>query len=158
MFSGSNWAASDKKIFADVGIAEDYANVVKDCPASLTFICYPTPCGGLKAHKDIVLATVLFITKPGLEVYINNVGWQAVKPNPGYVVLNLGNALELMTGGRYYSALHRVCESDDERLSIVSFIYPKPTMPLINYTNGQQLYVNFNEFFKEQIKIVYPGA
>jgi len=146
-----------KKIFADAGILDHYADVIKDGSASLSFICYPLPSGGLKAHKDTVLVTVLFITKPGLEVYIEQFGWQEVKPKPGYLVLNVGNSLELMTAGRYRSALHRVRESHDSRLSIASFIGPNPAIPLINYITGQQLYANFATFAIEQHKIIYPG-
>ena len=96
-----------KKIFEHENILQFYNEIIDHYTASLTFIYYPYPSKmnrNLKAHKDIGLVTVLYITKPGLEIYAND-EWNPIDPQSDYVVVNVGVCLELMTGGAYPSSL-----------------------------------------------------
>lgn len=152
-----------QKIFEAEGIDSFYKNTVSNYTASLSFIYYPyiqstTLERKLKAHKDFVLITVLYITKPVLSLYVNE-NWYAIDPKPGYVVVNIGNSLEIMTGHTYNSSLHRVHPPiDQDRLSISLFFGPNFDIPICNYKTGEQHYKNFQSLLEEQAKIVYPGT
>jgi isopenicillin N synthase-like dioxygenase len=46
---------------------------------------------------------------------------------PGGLVVNAGDLLVLVSGGRYRSALHRVvCAEKAERISVPVFVQPAP--------------------------------
>lgn len=112
---------------------------------------------GLKPHKDFGLITLLWITKPGLEVYYNKT-WHPVDPKPGYIVVNLANALVEMLEGNQVpceSALHRVRPVSNERLSFGLFIDPSLKQPINNLTSGTQLYPDGQSYLKEQFRITY---
>jgi isopenicillin N synthase-like dioxygenase len=80
---------------------------------------------GVAQHTDYGLLTLLAQDDcGGLEVKSRN-GWVDVEPVPNTFVCNIGDMLERMTGGRYRSTLHRVCNtSGRERLSFPFFFDP----------------------------------
>jgi isopenicillin N synthase-like dioxygenase len=108
----------------------------------------------LSAHKDFGIMTVLYIDEPGLEVNYQNT-WLPISPKPGTVIVNLGNAMELMTGGQCHSALHRVINAPANRISAVYFVNPNYRQPVINYTNNSVIASTGELFFKEQFNQVY---
>ncbi|RMZ71187.1 oxidoreductase 2OG-Fe(II) oxygenase family [Pyrenophora seminiperda CCB06] len=67
-------------------------------------------------HTDIGSLTVLLSNTPGLQILAHNaagggtgeVNWEFVAPRANCAVINLGDSLSMMTGGRTASALHRV--------------------------------------------------
>ena len=81
---------------------------------------------GVAEHTDYGLVTVLAHDgRPGLEVR-GPQGWEAVPAVADAFVVNLGDMLEAMTGGRYRSTPHRVASATDgpDRLSFPVFFDP----------------------------------
>lgn len=108
----------------------------------------------LNAHKDFGLLTIVFFEEPGLEVkYLND--WLAIPPQKDCVVVNLGNALELMTGQRCHSALHRVSNATDNRISMVYFFNPAAKQQVRNYVDKTVIAPSGEQFFKEQFTAFY---
>lgn len=80
---------------------------------------------GVAEHTDYGLLTLLAQDHHGgLEVRGPD-GWVDVPAEPGALVVNLGDMLDRMTGGRYRSTPHRVRASrDGDRLSFPFFLDP----------------------------------
>jgi isopenicillin N synthase-like dioxygenase len=80
---------------------------------------------GVGAHTDYGLLTLLYQDEVGgLEVQYDN-RWIEVPYIPGSLVINVGDMLERLTGGRYTSALHRVINrSAQSRISMPFFFDP----------------------------------
>jgi len=90
---------------------------------------YPPTAGdapgwGVAEHTDYGLLTLLHQDGRGLEVRVDD-RWVEVEPVDGGIVCNLGDMLELMTGGTYRSTPHRVRNrSGRDRLSFPFFFDP----------------------------------
>jgi isopenicillin N synthase-like dioxygenase len=98
------------------------------------------------AHEDINLITLLVAaTAPGLQVCDTRDRWRDVPADPGTVVVNAGDMLEMATGGYYRSTPHRVVnprasESGRSRLSMPLFLHPWPEVRLSDrHTAGSYL-------------------
>ncbi len=95
------------------------------------------------AHEDINLITLLIAaTASGLEVKTREGKWIEVQEQPDSIVVNVGDMLQLFSGGRLISTTHRVRNSDRERFSMPYFIHPRPEVVLhkeSNYTAGEYL-------------------
>lgn len=82
---------------------------------------------GVAEHTDYGLVTILAHDgTPGLQVRATGGGWIDVPAVDGTFVVNLGDMLERMTGGRYLSTPHRVRHGggDRDRLSFPFFFDP----------------------------------
>src|SRR6266496_6436060 len=113
-------------------------------PSQLRLIHYPFDESaedrpGIGAHTDYECFTLLRPTAPGLEV-LNGAGeWIDVPPLPDAFVLNIGDMLELWTGGEFIATTHRVRKVRQERYSFPLFFsvdYSTVVAPLPRY--GQQ--------------------
>lgn len=83
---------------------------------------------GVGAHKDYGwLALVLQDEHQGLEVRTDDGGWIEATPVPGTLVVNVGEALEVATGGYLRANVHRVVAPRDgeDRYSVPSFLAPR---------------------------------
>jgi isopenicillin N synthase-like dioxygenase len=81
-------------------------------------------------HEDINLITVLPASEePGLQLLGRDGSWYRVPCDPGSVAVNVGEMLELATGGHYPATTHRVVNPVGEsarrsRLALPLFLHP----------------------------------
>ncbi|KAB2616396.1 feruloyl CoA ortho-hydroxylase 1-like [Pyrus ussuriensis x Pyrus communis] len=86
-------------------------------------------------HSDISTLTILLQDDiGGLYVRRNDngndkdSGWIHVPPVKGSLVINIGDALQIISNGRYKSVEHRVAvNSSKNRVSIPIFVFPRPS-------------------------------
>ncbi|KAJ9564871.1 hypothetical protein OSB04_000837 [Centaurea solstitialis] len=90
---------------------------------------YPEPehVIGLSPHSDALGITFLLQINEvdGLQIKKDG-NWMPVKPLNDAFIVNIGDALEILTNGLYKSIEHRaIVNSKKERLSIATFLGPK---------------------------------
>ncbi|OGT62353.1 MAG: 2OG-Fe(II) oxygenase [Gammaproteobacteria bacterium RIFCSPHIGHO2_12_FULL_43_28] len=98
------------------------------------------------AHEDINLITLLpAATAPGLEVLDRSGQWHAVACDPGNIVVNVGDMLQMCTNNYFRSTKHRVVNPLTEtenrsRFSMPLFLHPREEVRLAkNFTAGEYL-------------------
>lgn len=103
-------------------------------------------------HEDIDLLTVLpSATQPGLEAMDLDGHWHKIACDPGQLVVNAGDMLQMMTRGYFRSTTHRVSNPDAEertksRLSMPLFLHPHDGTKLTpEITSEQYLRERLNE-------------
>ncbi|KAK8038072.1 hypothetical protein PG994_014839 [Apiospora phragmitis] len=83
---------------------------------------------GIGAHTDFVFFTLLCQQEtavPALEVLNQNGVWVPARPDRDAFVVNIGDFLKFLTGGRWQSTVHRVRNmTGEERYSIPFFYSP----------------------------------
>jgi isopenicillin N synthase-like dioxygenase len=118
----------------------------------------------LGPHTDLgVMTGLLHSGQRGLQVVDreNPTEWVPVPTVPGGLVVNAGDLLVLVSGGRYRSALHRVvCAEKEERISIPVFMQPGPhteVSPALPPPAGQPGFepVRFADYFAARIGMMY---
>ena len=87
------------------------------------------------AHGDINLITVLLAgSAPGLEARDIGGNWHAVPCDPGMIAINVGDMLEMASGGYFPSTVHRVVNPEKAasgaRFSMPMFLHPRPEVVL----------------------------
>ncbi|KAJ5033596.1 uncharacterized protein L3040_008708 [Drepanopeziza brunnea f. sp. 'multigermtubi'] len=86
-------------------------------------------------HTDYGTTTLLFsVPVTALQIWKNN-KWKYVKYKPGALVVNLGETLEVISGGHFKATLHKVADppedqQHEQRLSLVLFNGSKGGMRL----------------------------
>ncbi|KAK1439368.1 hypothetical protein QVD17_05185 [Tagetes erecta] len=116
----SKMEVEDMKVLFDEGMQSMRMNYYPPCPQ-------PEKVIGLSPHSDPQGITFLLQVNEvvGLEIKKDGV-WIPVKPLPNSFIVNIGDALEIMTNGLYKSIEHRaIVNSEKERLSIATFLGPK---------------------------------
>ena len=87
-------------------------------------------------HEDINLITLLpAATAPGLEVKDRQGNWHAVDCNPGNIIVNVGDMLQMCTQSYYASTTHRVVNpikqsENHSRFSMPLFLHPRKEVKL----------------------------
>ena len=76
---------------------------------------------GFGAHTDMELFTILLPTAPGLEVMNANGEWIDAPPIENAFVVNIGDMIEALSGGRFTATSHRVRKVRDERYAFPLF-------------------------------------
>jgi isopenicillin N synthase-like dioxygenase len=117
-------------------------------PSKLRLIHYPFDgeahdAPGIGAHTDYECFTILLADQPGLEV-MNDLGqWIDAPPVAGAFVVNIGDMLEVMSGGTFVATSHRVRKVGQERYSFPYFYacdYHTQIRPLPQFAESGQDY------------------
>ncbi len=127
------------RVREELGLGRDAWAALASHPVSvMRMLAYPEESGGLRmgAHYDDTLITVLHQSVPengfaALEVMLpGDDTWVPVEPTDEYFVVNVGEALTFISGGRVRATRHRVVAAPDgqaegsARTSIVHFFLP----------------------------------
>lgn len=76
---------------------------------------------GIGAHTDYEFFTILLPTAPGLQVLNGANEWINVPVLEGCFVINIGDMMEVVSGGQYVATSHRVRKVRQERYSFPFF-------------------------------------
>lgn len=133
----------------------DYSNYVDDCFQSdntiIRSLYYPAmdfsaDPGAVRAaaHEDINHITLLVAASaPGLQVLDKDGNWHDVPHEENSIVVNIGDMMQLASGGRYKSTTHRVINPENntqDRVSMPLFVHPHShTVLAPGKTAGQYL-------------------
>jgi isopenicillin N synthase-like dioxygenase len=122
---------------------DTFVSMAREGNSILRLIHYPpigddAPAGGVRAaeHEDINLLTLLCeSTGAGLEILTKDGSWLAVEAPPGHLVVDTGDMMARLTGGKIPSITHRVVNPPDERrdlprYSLPFFVHPRPEVVL----------------------------
>lgn len=106
-------------------------DAVRDGNSVLRVLHYPPqtkPTGDhirAGAHEDINAITLLLgAEEAGLELLTRDGCWIPVSPNPGELVINIGDMLQRLTNGRLRSTSHRVVNPAPDRTSHARYSMP----------------------------------
>ena len=120
-----HWAAS-------LGSPKDvFDSAFSDAPATLIkIIRYPARAAspqGVGAHRDAGVLTLLLAEPDSRGLQVRRAGgWIDVRPLPGALVVNIGELLEVATGGYLRATEHRVnLDAPAERISVPYFFNPR---------------------------------
>lgn len=104
------------------------------------------------AHEDINFITLLVAASaPGLQVQDKNGEWHSVPFEENSIVVNVGDSLQLASGGLFKSTTHRVVNpknNSTDRISLPLFVHPKGNTFLASGITAQQ-------FLAERLNIIY---
>nr|GEZ07524.1 feruloyl CoA ortho-hydroxylase 1-like [Tanacetum cinerariifolium] len=85
---------------------------------------------GVGRHSDVSTLTILLQDDIG-GLFVRNIEtmkWIHVPPVSGSLVINVGDALQIMSNGKYKSVEHRVtANGSNNRISVPIFVNPKPS-------------------------------
>ncbi|XP_022890661.1 feruloyl CoA ortho-hydroxylase 1-like [Olea europaea var. sylvestris] len=85
---------------------------------------------GVGRHSDVSTLTILLQDEIG-GLYVRKLDsdyWIHVPPIDGSLVINVGDALQILSNGRYKSIEHRViANGNNNRVSVPIFVNPKPS-------------------------------
>ncbi|XP_057732094.1 gibberellin 3-beta-dioxygenase 1-like [Arachis stenosperma] len=121
----------------------------------------PDRAMGLAPHTDSTLLTILYQNDvSGLQVLREGVGWVAVPPLPGGLVINMGDLFHILSNGSYPSVLHRVLVNRTRQRFSVAYLYGPPSNvhirphPKLIGPNRPALYrpVTWNEYLGTKAK------
>ncbi|KAJ3677219.1 hypothetical protein LUZ60_002943 [Juncus effusus] len=155
----------------DLGIeTEVLFSAFKEHPQCMRMNCYP-PCPqaekvlGLSAHTDGAAMTLLLQVDEVQGLQIRQDGkWLSVEALPGAFVVNIGDAFEMFSNGKYKSIEHRaVVNAAKERISIATFSmapYSGMVGPLPEVVKGgKENYktMNYLEYFRGYLSAKLEG-
>lgn len=143
-----------------VKFSQPLKEMIRQSPKTLLRILYYPPLTGSEepgavraaAHEDIDLLTLLpAATATGLQVKDTQGNWHPVECDPGTIVVNAGDMLQMCSGGYYTSTTHRVmnpvgAEALKPRLSMPLFLHPNMDVQLSKeHTAGTYLWERLRE-------------
>ncbi|RZC75220.1 hypothetical protein C5167_050704 [Papaver somniferum] len=88
----------------------------------------PNKAMGLASHTDTSLFTILYQSSRsrGLQIKVDGFGWVTVPPVPGAFVVNIGDLLDILTNGRFPSAVHRAIVNQSHHRISIGYFYGPP--------------------------------
>lgn len=140
--------------------SEPLSQMIQDSPKTLLRILYYPALQGdeepgavrAAAHEDIDLLTLLpAATATGLQVKDATGVWHDVSSDPGTIVVNAGDMLQMCSDGYYKSTTHRVVNPQGEaakkpRLSMPLFMHPRGDVKLsVEHTASTYLWQRLEE-------------
>jgi isopenicillin N synthase-like dioxygenase len=116
-------------------------------PSQLRLIHYPYDADaidaqGIGVHTDYECFTILLPTAPGLEVMNRNGDWIDAPPIEGAFIVNIGDMLEIWSGGTFIATSHRVRKVTQERYSFPLFFacdYHTRVAPLPSFASEETI-------------------
>ncbi|CAI9095465.1 OLC1v1031420C1 [Oldenlandia corymbosa var. corymbosa] len=138
-----------------------FADMSLECSQAIRMNYYP-PCSqaekviGFTPHSDGDLLTLLVQVNEvdGLQIRKNG-KWVPIRPLPGAIIVNIGDAMEIMSNGEYRSIEHRaLVNSQKERISIAAFHSPSaeakigPQPDLLKENGAKYKTVSYEEYVK----------
>nr|POE99928.1 feruloyl coa ortho-hydroxylase 2 [Quercus suber] len=121
---------------------------------------------GVGRHSDLSTLTILLQDDiGGLYVRGNNDIWVHVPPISGSLAINVGNALQIMSNGRYKSIEHRVVASGSKnRILVPIFVNTRPYDMIGHFLEvllgfGKALYkqVFYSDYVKHFFRKAHDG-
>lgn len=120
------------------------SHMIYDSPRTMLRILHYPPLTGKEAtgavrsaaHEDINLLTLLVAaTEPGLQVMDSNGVWHDIECDPGTIIVNTGDMLQMCSQGYYKSTTHRVMNPQGQaakraRMSMPLFLHPNDDVRL----------------------------
>lgn len=125
---------------------EEYFDAyIKKPTSQLRLVHYPydltsKDSQGIGAHTDYECFTILLPTAPGLEVMNTHGEWIDAPPIEDAFIVNIGDMLEIWTGGTFIATTHRVRKVTQERYSFPLFVacdYHTKVSPLAPFANEE---------------------
>lgn len=118
---------------------------------------------GVVPHSDSGAFTILWQDDgDGLEIQNRSGEWIAAPSIPDTFVINIGNIMQIWTGGRFSSTPHRVINRGNrDRYSIPLFVYPGHDAmiePLMNTENTDYQPIVFGEYLRDTWRRTFPIA
>ncbi|MEO1470833.1 MAG: 2OG-Fe(II) oxygenase family protein [Pseudomonadota bacterium] len=139
-----DWLQAETPAEVRATLSEPLPDMLRGSPMNLLRILHypaldtaPEP-GAVRAaaHGDINLITCLLAgSEPGLEARDTAGTWHPVPCDPGMMVINAGDMLEMATGGYYPATVHQVVNPPEAaagkpRFSSPMFLHPRPEVLL----------------------------
>jgi len=156
-----------RAIAVHLGQPADFLDkAVQDGNSILRLLHYPplkiVPQNALRAaaHEDINVITLLPPTEePGLQLQNRNGDWQHVAAPPDCLIVNIGDMLARLSGGRLPSTTHRVInpasiEQGRARYSIPFFLHFRPDYLISPLPGGpeRQPPITADAFLQERLR------
>lgn len=135
-----NWIENESPADVKKGFSMPLSDMIVDSrEVLLRPIHYPPLQGGEEegairaaAHEDINLITLLpAATAPGLQVKDKNGNWLDVPCDPGQIIINSGDMLQMASNGYYVSTTHQVVNPMGPAAKL-----PRFSMPLFLHPRG----------------------
>ncbi|KAF8396013.1 hypothetical protein HHK36_017624 [Tetracentron sinense] len=122
---------------------------------------------GVGRHSDVSTLTILLQDDIG-GLYVRGIGgdnWVHVPPITGSLVINVGDALQIMSNGRYKSIEHRVIANGSKnRISVPIFVNPRPNdiigpLPEVLESGETPVYkqILYSDYVKHFFKKAHDG-
>lgn len=118
---------------------------------------------GVVPHSDSGAFTILWQDDgDGLEIQNKSGEWIGAPSIPDTFVINIGNIMQIWTGGRFSSTPHRVINRGNrDRYSIPLFVYPGHEAmiePLLNTDNSEYEPILFGDYLRNTWRRTFPIA
>ncbi|CAN8269386.1 unnamed protein product [Cochlearia groenlandica] len=119
---------------------------------------------GVGRHSDVSSLTILLQDQiGGLHVRsLSSGNWVHVPPVPGSFVINIGDAMQIMSNGRYKSVEHRVmANGNNNRISVPIFVNPRPESvigPLPEVTSNGEEPIYKNIVYSDYVRYFFKKA